>query len=328
MKFRLLFLMLLACMGTKAQVQDTLVRQLDSLNKKTDSLGFQNNNTDPKAYNKHTRITASGYFTLLLSNYKQQFTAPFNISKDSWKTVGAFSVLTGALALADQPVQRWALQAKSSSQAASKTSKFITNTGGVYESITLAGIGAYGFLFKKEKMKTTTYLASQAYLTSATLSFMAKTLSGRQRPSVYSENEVTAKPTFKGPFADLGTDADGKKLNSSFPSGHTAVAFSAATVYAMEYKNIKWVPVVSYTAASLISLSRLTENRHWATDVFVGAALGHLCGRQVVNNYHRYAKIKTEPSPQQKIPKKKKAHFSYNLNYLNGNLIGGLTLFP
>ena len=320
--------MLFTSVIVNAQVKDTLVKQLDSLNKKTDSLGFQNNNTNPKAYNSATRITGSSYLKLLWSNYKQQLTAPFYISRDSWKTVGAFGAVTGALALADQPVQRWALKAKSSSQAASRASKFVTNTGGVSEIITLGAIGTYGFVFKNEKMKTTTFLASQAYLTSATLSFMAKTLSGRQRPSVYSENRVTAKPTFKGPFADLGTDIEGKKMNSSFPSAHTSLAFSAATVYAMEYKNIKWVPVVSYTAASLIGLSRLTENRHWATDVLVGAALGHICGRQVVNNYHRYAKIKTEPSPEKKLKKQRKPYVSYNLNYMQGNLVGGLTLYP
>jgi len=326
MKLKLIILILFAGLNANAQVKDTLVRKLDSLNKKTDSLGYQNNNTDPDAYNRRTRITASSYFVLLWSNYKQQFTAPFHITKDGWKTTGAFGVLTGALAVVDKPVQKWALRAKNSSNIASKASNWITNTGGVYESVTLAALGTYGFVFKKEKMKTTTFLASQAYLTSAAVSSVLKTLSGRQRPSVYSEDKVTANPTFKGPFANLGKDKNGKKLNSSFPSGHTTVAFSAATVYAMEYKEIKWVPIVSYTAASLISLSRLTENRHWATDVLVGAALGHISGRQVVNNYHRYANIKTTPSP---IPsKKKKAHFSYGVSYMDGALVGGIKINP
>ena len=73
------------------------------------------------------------------------------------------------------------------------------------------------------------------------------------------------------------------------------MAFAAATVFAMEYKNIKWVPILSYSAASLIGLSRITENRHWLTDVLAGAALGYFTGRHVVDNYHRYAKLK-EPN--------------------------------
>jgi membrane-associated phospholipid phosphatase len=82
-----------------------------------------------------------------------------------------------------------------------------------------------------------------------------------------------------------------------FLRGHTTLAFAAATVYAMEYRNKPLIPVLAYTAASLIGLSRITENKHWATDVVAGAALGYLSGRQVVNNYHRYAKLK---APQQK----------------------------
>ncbi len=80
----------------------------------------------------------------------------------------------------------------------------------------------------------------------------------------------------------------------------------------MEYKTTPWVPIVSYSAASLIGLSRITENKHWATDVFAGAALGYLCGRQVVNNYHRYATIKAHP--------KKHGTVSFDLQYWNDQL--------
>jgi len=59
-------------------------------------------------------------------------------------------------------------------------------------------------------------------------------------------------------------------------------------------------------------LSRITENKHWASDVFVGAVLGYLCGRQVVNNYHRYAKLQ-----------KQKQSLSFNMDYLNGKLLPG-----
>ena len=310
-----------------AQKADTLVKKLDSLNKKADSAGFQNNNIKPEAYNKRTQITTSSYFILLWSDYKQQFTAPFHTTGRGWKKAGTFAALTGALAFADKPIQKQALKIKNSSNTASNLSTFITNTGGIYEMGTLGAIGAYGFIFNNEKMQTTTLLASQAYLTSAGVSYVAKFLSGRQRPSVYSETQVTANPTFKGPFADLGKDKNGKSLNSSFPSGHTTVAFAAATVYAMEYRNKPWVPILSYSAASLIGLSRLTENKHWATDVLVGAALGHLCGRQVVNNYHRYQKIKAAPQQPAKNNFKKK-RISYGMNYLDGHLIGSLRISP
>ena len=307
-----------------AQKADTLVKKLDSLSKKTGRDGFQNNNTAPGAYNDRTKITSSSYSVLLWSDYKQQVSAPLHINGNEWKKVGGFAALTGVLALADKPIQKTALRWKNNNQGLSNISKFVTNTGGIYESATLAAFGAYGFLFKNEKMKTTTFLASQAYLTGAGMAYILKTLSGRQRPSYYNANAVEANPTFRGPFGDVGKDANGKKLNSSFPSGHTVVAFSAATVYAMEYKDKPIVPIIAYSAASLIGLSRITENKHWATDVLVGAALGHLSGRQVVNNYHRYAKIKSTPKPIK--PKRKK--ISYNVGYWDGSVMAGLKYAP
>jgi hypothetical protein len=93
------------------------------------------------------------------------------------------------------------------------------------------------------------------------------------------------------------------------------VAFAAATVFAMEYKNRPWIPVFAYSAASLIGISRITENRHWTTDVVVGAALGYLTGRQVVNNYHRYAELKA--------PKQQKS-LSLNIQYNFGHIMPGL----
>lgn len=91
------------------------------------------------------------------------------------------------------------------------------------------------------------------------------------------------------------------------------MAFAAATVFAMEYADRPWIPVLSYSAASLIGLSRITENKHWLTDVLAGAVLGYLTGRQVVNNYHRYAKIK---QPE----RRRRGRLTWDMRYQFGNL--------
>jgi len=44
----------------------------------------------------------------------------------------------------------------------------------------------------------------------------------------------------------------------------------------------------------------------------VGAALGYLCGKQVVNNYHRYSRLQ-----------KQKQSLTFNLNYFGGRLLPG-----
>ena len=303
-------------MAGLAQQPDTLIKKLDSLSKKTDSADGQQNNTSRGAYNEDTRLTASTYFLLLGSDIKQAFTKPFHMKGRDWRYAGLFAVGVAALDLADEPVQRFALRRRNESPALRHVSSYITNFGGLYEVYTLGALGAYGFVFHQDKMKTTTLLATQAYVTGALVESVLKALSGRQRPYVMDPNSVEAEPTFHGPLYNGGRDADGKRLNSSFPSGHTTVAFAAATVFALEYRNKPFIPIIAYSAATLIGLSRLTENKHWATDVLVGATLGYLTGRQVVNNYHRYAKLKA--------PQQNRSTFRFNLQHHFGHMMPGL----
>lgn len=297
------------------QPVDTLFNKLDSLSNKSDSLGYQNNDTRKAAYNSTTKISFRDYFVLLGSNIKQEFTKPFHMTGEDWKKFGIFSGVAVATAFADEPIQRNALALRERSRVVRNTGKFISNFGGVYEVITLAGLETYGLATKNQKIKTTTLLATQAYLTGSVVESVLKTLTGRTRPNYYSTGQE-AEPKFTGPFGNTSRDGNGKRSNSSFPSGHTTVAFAAATVFAKEYANHPIIPIIAYSAATLISVSRITENKHWATDVLVGAALGYLTGKQVVNNYHRYAKIKESAKTKKQI--------TYSLNYHFGRLMPGL----
>lgn len=299
-----------------AQKPDTLIKKLDSLSKKTDSAGKQNNNTNPSAYNKLTKLDFSSYFILLGSDLKQAFTKPFHMTGKDWITTGKFALVFGGLVFADESIQKSALKLRNKNPGMQNVSRYVTNFGGTYEAYLLGGLGAYGFVFENEKMQTTTLLATQAYITGGAIESVLKFLSGRQRPFIYDSAKVEVEPRFYGPFYKSPRDVNGKKTNSSFPSGHTTVAFAAATVFAMEYKNKPLVPILAYSAASLIGISRITENKHWATDVLTGAAIGYLTGRLVVNNYHRYAKLKA--------PQQKKNSVTFNLQYYNGIIMPGL----
>ncbi|MDF2382862.1 phosphatase PAP2 family protein [Nostoc ellipsosporum NOK] len=69
---------------------------------------------------------------------------------------------------------------------------------------------------------------------------------------------------------------DGTTYNS-FPSGHTAQAFAAATFLAQEYKDrLPWMPYAAYGMASSVGLLRMANNRHYVSDVLVGAGIGIL----------------------------------------------------
>ena len=279
--------------------------------------------TYPKAYNVQvgeTKITGRTYFILLGNDFKQQFTAPFHIKGKDWVKVGGFVLVTGGVMLADKSIQSYATRLTERNPFVKEAGSHITNFGATYEVYTLAALAGYGFIFKNEKIKTTTYLATQAYLTSYVMFNLVKFLSNQQRPNYVDPKTGSISPKFHGPFYQFRKDANGNKPNvdsyTAFPSGHTTLAFAAATVYAMEYRDRPLVPIIAYSAATLVGLTRITENKHWASNVLVGAALGHLCGRQVVNNYHRYARLKNAGKTPNTV--------SFNVQYMNGRLIPGV----
>lgn len=71
---------------------------------------------------------------------------------------------------------------------------------------------------------------------------------------------------------------DGSSRNS-FPSGHTAMAFTAATLLDQEYgRRYPWLSMAGYATASAVGVGRLLNNRHWIGDVVTGAGLGILSG--------------------------------------------------
>jgi membrane-associated phospholipid phosphatase len=108
-----------------------------------------------------------------------------------------------------------------------------------------------------------------------------KILAGRQRP-----------------FADINTPYNFQLWRGfqdykyqSFPSGHTIAAFAFASSLTRETQF--WAPhaafyvgTVFYGGASLIGLSRMYNNAHWASDVMAGAAIGTLVGLKVVKYTH------------------------------------------
>jgi len=91
-----------------------------------------------------------------------------------------------------------------------------------------------------------------------------KFLIGMSRPYVADE------PTFIGP-----TFNDDYK---AMPSGHTSSTFAVATILALRYPKYSWL---FYSAASLIGVSRITEEQHWPSNVFFGAMVGVASARQV-----------------------------------------------
>lgn len=74
----------------------------------------------------------------------------------------------------------------------------------------------------------------------------------------------------------------------SFPSGHTAQAFAAASFLSEEYKDrLPWIPYVAYGLSGATGLLRIANNKHYIGDVLIGAAMG-LVSMKVAYWTHQY----------------------------------------
>lgn len=85
-----------------------------------------------------------------------------------------------------------------------------------------------------------------------------------------------------------GYDRPDHSNRNSFPSGHTAQAFAAATFLSEEYKDrLPWIPYAGYGVASSVGILRIANNKHYLSDVLAGAGIGIL-SMKVAYWTHKY----------------------------------------
>jgi membrane-associated phospholipid phosphatase len=85
-------------------------------------------------------------------------------------------------------------------------------------------------------------------------------------------------------------------LGSSFPSGHAAFTWTAASVIAHEYPT-PWVEWLTYGTATAVSVTRFTGLKHFPADAVVGSAFGYLIGRHI---YHAHCQAGLSPICERK----------------------------
>ena len=260
-----------------------------------------------------------GYFPSLIHNIGEQATAPFRFSSKQWLLTGATIGITETLIHFDGDIDEWAKYQKQKHEWVNKSSPVITKFGENWGIYTFVATGLVGAAIKDEKLVQTSLMASQAFITSGIWMRLIKILTGRERPLADYTISKSEGGAWYGPFAMYDQDLAIRKTVSAFdafPSGHTATAFSIATVFATQYKDKKAVPVICYSAATLVGLSRLTEHEHWASDVFVGGLVGYLCGKQVVNHFNKtHQNIVSPDGP--------KTNYKKEITFIqNGNQLG------
>lgn len=132
----------------------------------------------------------------------------------------------------------------------------------------LTHIGAE--LADAEELSHVSSVALQSMLTSSVMVLSLKLIFHRERP----EEQFQMDPyVFRGPSL--------KRENLSFPSGHSVIAFSAASSISAYYGDPWYLAVPLYSIASLTAWQRVFDHKHWPSDVFAGALIGVFVGRKI-----------------------------------------------
>ena len=196
-------------------------------------------------------------------------TSPFRRSSYDAHTVKKyiipFALISGALIATDHRTGNALPNTRDQALWSGRASQL----GAWYSLAGVSGATLAGRFTGNERAKESGLLAFEAVGHAQVAVFALKQLTNRERPLDHDR---------RGGFWEGGT---------AFPSGHAASAFAMATVFAYEYREHPAVPIVAYSVASLISVSRLSARRHWASDIFVGGSLGFMMGRATFQRHHQ-----------------------------------------
>ncbi len=106
---------------------------------------------------------------------------------------------------------------------------------------------------------------------------LLKYLLPRARPAVYFHENIYG-------FKDFTLWHGWENSWNSFPSGHSATAFSAAAVFSILFPKFRFL---FFSAAAIIALSRIAVGKHYLSDVIAGSFLGFGTAVLLFNLYFR-----------------------------------------
>jgi membrane-associated phospholipid phosphatase len=185
-------------------------------------------------------------------------TAPTRWDGCDWGKFSLFAAAFGGTLGLDEPIDHWSRVSDPRSNTEADIEDAIQKFGEVIGVTSVLGGGyLYGLVTGSEEMQSKPFTLGEALvITSLVFVEPLKAITGRERPN-----------TGNGPYDWF---AGGK----SFPSGHTATAFSLAAGVSEYADNNLWVAVPAYALATAVGYSRIRANAHFLSDVFVGGTIG------------------------------------------------------
>ena len=202
----------------------------------------------------------------LFVDQKNFWTGPLHMSQKQWEWAPAALLVGGLFIKADQSIENHVPTNKTTVSRAVTAS----NAGVGALAATGAGLFLLGHLQSDDQKRETGILAGQAAIGALIDTEIFKYAAGRERPFT---------GTSPGRFF-VGGD--------SFPSVHSSVSWAIASVIAHEYPG-PMTQLLAYGTAGGVSAARWAGQKHFFSDVAIGAALGWYMGRQVYRSHSHYS---------------------------------------
>ena len=234
-------------------------------------------------------------FRNIVMDQKAIWTSPFHMTKNEAGWWVLFGAGAGALVAADYHLST---QLPNSADQTAFSRK-VSQVGASYTVLPVAaGFYAFGAWKDDPKARETGALGLESLADALITVEILKAVFSRERPLEGSGH---------GHFFRWGHD--------SFPSGHSIESFALASVVAHEYDSSPWVPAAAYGLAGLVSASRFSARKHFASDIIVGGGMGYFIGRYVFQTHadHRIHKRYRTPVTAQFIPFAEPSTRSYGL---------------
>jgi len=199
----------------------------------------------------------------LISDQKAIWTSPAHLRWADGAWLFPLAAATGGFLASDRAVP----PALTSDQT--KLNRYVSISNyGLYSMVGASGgLYIWSKLSHDDHQRETGILAGEAAVDGLAVATALKYVFQRERP--YVDHGL-------GKFFQGG---------DSFPSDHSAIAWSIASVIAHEYPG-PLTQVGVYGLATLVSATRVMGQQHFPSDVVVGAAMGWLIGREVYRAHH------------------------------------------
>jgi len=214
------------------------------------------------------------YLGSIWQDLKYTVSRPAHWEKRDYIRLGVVTGVTGILLAGDYGVKQFFVHHQSNFMTS--VTDQIEPFGNAYSPYLVAGMYVAGVITHDRNLEHGGLMAAKSLIISTAIYATIKSIVRRGRPTYYD-----SPFNFDPPFSK-----DKQKQHTSFPSGHSLTVMTVATAMAELYgKDHPWVPWVAYGLAGLTGATRLYENRHWSSDVWIGMALGHFVTKSIFRHH-------------------------------------------